>query len=140
MECCAKYKIFLEWELLTFRHSVSFHSKVGFMVWSAEYYLTNLLTKLNFLFPLFYILISGILSYKFSGGVTTSIRHQQKVSISRDIYESSRDNIVERIQWPPAPTMNGNLHPEAAELEKKFSADEHGESEEKTETCKVKNQ
>ena len=108
------------------------------MVWSAEYYLRNLLTKLNFLFPLFYILISGILSYKFSGGVTTSIRHQQKVSISRDIYESSRDNIVERTQWPPARTMNGNLHPEAAELEKKFSADEHGESEEKTETSKVK--
>ena len=65
------------------------------------------------------------------------MRHQQKGPGSRDIYES-RHNIAERIQWPPTRTMNGNLHPEAAELEKKFSADEHGESEEKTETSKVK--
>ena len=65
--------------------------------------------------------------------------HKQKGPVSRDIYES-RHNIAERIQWPPTQTMNGNLHPEAAELEKKFSADEHGESGEKTETYKVKTQ
>ena len=108
------------------------------MVWSAEYYLTNLLTKLNFLFPLSYIFNSGILSYKLREGRTISTRDQQKGGASRDIYES-RENIGERTQsWPPARTMNGNLHPEAAELEKKFSAVEHGEIEEKTETSKVK--
>ena len=113
------------------------------MVWSAEYYLTNLLTKLNFLFPLFSV-TSGILSYEPREGRTSppsppaAIRPQQKGGASRDIYES-RENIGERTQsWPPARTMNGNLHPEAAELEKKFSAVEHGEIEEKTETSKVK--
>ena len=131
MDCYEKYKIFLS----TFQPSLSYNSKVGFMVWSAEYYLTNLLTKLKFLFPLLYIVISGILSSKFREGRT--VRHQQKGPGSRDIYES-RHNIAERIQWPPTRTMNGNLHPEAAELEKKFSADEHGENKEGTETCKVK--
>ena len=143
MECCAKYK--RTFNFPTQRRGVSFNSKVGFMVWSAEYYLRNLLTKLNFLSPLFYILTSGITFIPTQRREDHHHLHQtpaeqQKGGASRDIYES-RDNFGQRTQqWPPTRTMNGNLHPEAAELEKKFSADEHGESEEKTETCKVKNQ
>ena len=60
-------------------------------------------------------------------------------SSSRDIYERG-ENIGDTIQRPPTPRMNGKAssqlqHPEAAELEKKFS--QHETSEEKSETCKV---
>ena len=66
------------------------------------------------------------------------IQHPERSS-SRDIYES-RQNIADRIQWPPTRRMNGKgssqlQHPEAAELEKKLS--DHDECDEKNERWKV---